>query len=63
VIASARVSAKGTPTGKSTETQSDSSGKYRIANLARGEIDRPGFLTFPIRNEVPVHVDMTWRPM
>jgi len=24
-------------------------------------IDRPSFLTVPIKNEIPVHVDMTWR--
>jgi hypothetical protein len=24
------------------------------------KIDRPSFLTVPIRNEIPVHVDMTW---
>jgi hypothetical protein len=27
------------------------------------KIDRPSFLTVPIKNEIPVHVDMTWRPM
>lgn len=27
------------------------------------KIDRPSFLTIPIKNEIPVHVDMTWRPM
>lgn len=27
------------------------------------KIDRPSFLTVPIRNEIPVTVDMTWRPM
>ncbi len=27
------------------------------------KIDRPSFLTVPIRNEIPVHVDITWRPM
>ena len=25
------------------------------------KIDRPSFLTVPIKNEIPVHVDMTWR--
>jgi hypothetical protein len=25
------------------------------------KIDRPSFLTAPIKNEIPVHVDMTWR--
>lgn len=24
------------------------------------KIDRPSFLTVPIKNEIPVHVDMTW---
>ena len=27
------------------------------------KIDRPSFLTVPIKNEIPVHVDMTWHPM
>jgi hypothetical protein len=27
------------------------------------KIDRPSFLTVPIRNEIPVRVDMLWRPM
>jgi len=27
------------------------------------KIDRPSFLTVPIRNEIPVTVDTTWRPM
>ena len=27
------------------------------------KIDPPTFLTIPIRNEIPVRVDMTWRPM
>jgi hypothetical protein len=27
------------------------------------KIDRPSFLTVPIRNEIPVRVDITWRPM
>lgn len=27
------------------------------------KIDRPSFLTVPIKNEIPVRVDMTWRPM
>jgi hypothetical protein len=27
------------------------------------KIDRPTFLTVPIKNEIPVRVDMTWRPM
>jgi hypothetical protein len=26
------------------------------------KIDRPSFLTVPIRNEIPVKVEMTWRP-
>lgn len=26
------------------------------------KIDRPTFLTVPIKNEIPVKVDMTWRP-
>jgi hypothetical protein len=25
------------------------------------KIDRPSFLTVPIKNEIPVRVDMTWR--
>ncbi len=27
------------------------------------KIDRPSFLTVPIKNEIPVSVDMTWSPM
>jgi hypothetical protein len=27
------------------------------------KIDRPSFLTVPIKNEIPVRVDLTWRPM
>jgi len=27
------------------------------------KIDRPSFLTVPIKNEIPVRVDMTWRRM
>lgn len=27
------------------------------------KIDRPSFLTVPIKNEIPVRVDMLWRPM
>lgn len=27
------------------------------------KIDRPSFLTVPIKNEIPVRVDMTWRKM
>jgi hypothetical protein len=27
------------------------------------KIDRPSFLTVPIKNEIPVRVDVTWRPM
>jgi hypothetical protein len=27
------------------------------------KIERPSFLTVPIRNEIPVRVDMTWAPM
>jgi hypothetical protein len=27
------------------------------------KIDRPSFLTVPIKNEIPVCVEMTWRPM
>lgn len=26
------------------------------------KIDRPSFLTVPIRNEIPVTIDLTWRP-
>ena len=26
------------------------------------KIDRPSFLTVPIHNEIPVHVDLTWHP-
>ena len=27
------------------------------------KIDRPSFLTVPIKNEIPVHVEMTWHTM
>lgn len=27
------------------------------------KIDRPSFLTVPIKNEIPVHIDAIWRPM
>ena len=27
------------------------------------KIDRPSFLTVPIKNEIPVRVDISWRPM
>jgi len=27
------------------------------------KIDRPSFLTVPIKNEIPVHVDMVWHPI
>ena len=27
------------------------------------KIDRPSFLTVPIKNEIPVRLEMTWRPM
>jgi hypothetical protein len=27
------------------------------------KIDRPSFLTVPIKNEIPIRVEMTWRPM
>lgn len=27
------------------------------------KLDPPSFLTVPIKNEIPVRVDMTWRPM
>ena len=26
------------------------------------KIDRPSFLTVPIKNEIPVRVDMSWHP-
>ena len=27
------------------------------------KLDPPSFLTVPIKNEIPVRVDMTWQPM
>jgi hypothetical protein len=27
------------------------------------KIDRPSFLTVPIKNEIPVHIEMTWHQM
>ena len=32
------------------------------ATVSEFKIDPPKFLTVPIRNEVPIRVDMTWRP-
>jgi hypothetical protein len=32
------------------------------ATLTDFKIDRPSLLTMPVKNEIPVHVDMTWRP-
>lgn len=33
------------------------------ATCADFKIDPPSFLTIPIKNEIPVRVDMTWQPM
>ena len=33
------------------------------ATCADFKIDRPTFLTVPIKNEIPVRIDLTWRPM
>jgi len=33
------------------------------ATLADFKIDPPSLLTMPVKNEIPVRVDMTWRPM
>jgi hypothetical protein len=32
------------------------------ATLADFKIDPPSLLTFPVKNEIPVRVEMTWRP-
>jgi hypothetical protein len=32
------------------------------ATLADFKIDPPKLLTFPVKNEMPVHVEMTWHP-
>ncbi|HLW78976.1 MAG TPA: YceI family protein [Terriglobia bacterium] len=32
------------------------------ATLADFKIDPPTLLTMPVKNEMPIHVDMTWRP-
>jgi hypothetical protein len=32
------------------------------ATVSDFKIDTPKLLTVPIKNEIPVHVDMTWRP-
>jgi hypothetical protein len=32
------------------------------ATLSDFKIDPPSFLTVPVKNEIPVRVDMTWRP-
>jgi hypothetical protein len=36
-----------------------------VVSAARSDfkIERPSFLTVPIKNEIPVRVDLTWRPM
>ena len=34
-----------------------------LATCSDFKIDRPSFLTVPIKNEIPVRVDITWRPM
>ena len=33
------------------------------ATLSDFKIDPPSLLTMPIKNEIPVHVDMTWHPL
>jgi hypothetical protein len=33
-----------------------------LATLADFKIDPPTLLTLPVKNEIPVHVEMTWRP-
>jgi len=33
------------------------------ARLSDFKIDPPSLLTIPIKNEMPVHLDMTWQPM
>jgi hypothetical protein len=33
------------------------------AAIADFKIDPPSLLTFPIKNDIPIHVEMTWRPM
>lgn len=33
------------------------------ATLADFKIDPPSLLTFPVKNEIPVRVEMKWRPM
>jgi hypothetical protein len=30
--------------------------------LADFKIEPPSLLTMPVKNEIPVHVDMTWSP-
>lgn len=32
------------------------------AMLADFKIDPPSLLTMPVKNDIPVRVDMTWRP-
>jgi hypothetical protein len=32
------------------------------ATLSDFKIEPPSLLTLPVKNEIPVHVDMTWRP-
>lgn len=48
--------------------KSTKDGEVRItgtipATCSDFKIDPPSFLTIPIKNEIPVRVDMTWRPM
>jgi hypothetical protein len=33
------------------------------AKLTDFKIDPPSLLTMPIKNDIPVRVDLTWRPM
>jgi uncharacterized low-complexity protein len=33
------------------------------ATISDFKIDPPSLLTFPIKNDIPIHVEMTWRPM
>jgi hypothetical protein len=33
------------------------------AKLSDFKIDPPSLLALPVKNEIPVHVEMTWRPM